>query len=392
MPAQGNSTVATPQFVFAVTKGNIGTAVGWTGQQIAEALADPQLHSHVNMVRAETDPDKQKVLKEEKKYEVLGICPHFFGFRNNHRAAAEALPECCTYETCVDVDDPAYGKQAIEGALRLNQEPGMWRDKVLYIENSLRGGNGEGKCHIWLKQPLGMTAVETQQAFCKALGIPCDDAVQQKQSFILMTGDAVYQSPLWLQPLTQQEIEARQETFHRRGLSIDGWDKLDASKPTTTPTAAPVNTQNTETAVESANERTRYIVGECLKETGLSVDDLNEEGGRHNTVKAILSVGVTQLLTEREFLGVMQEMAPAYSQEQEFRQLVSDFYAKYTDASQKMTQFQRRVFAKSRKLRQATKAAQTAAADHEEPTAVVYGDTAPLADIYSSPQPSRLSN
>ncbi|WP_289458467.1 hypothetical protein, partial [Klebsiella pneumoniae] len=70
---------------------------------------------------AETDEQKQKALKEQRKFDIIGLCPHFWQFRDNHRAAAEALAECCTYKTCVDVDDRQYGQQAIDGALRLNE-------------------------------------------------------------------------------------------------------------------------------------------------------------------------------------------------------------------------------------------------------------------------------
>ena len=187
-PIEGNqfeteqSVVVNDQRAFAVTKGTIGTATPWTGSQIAEQLADPGHRAIIEEVRAEPDEQKQKALKEQKKFEIIGICPHFKRFRNDHRAADDALPEEATYKTCVDVDEREFGQQAIDGALRLNQEPGMWHDKVIYIEHSLRGGIGAdgkaGKCHIWLIQPVGMTAIATQVAFCKALGIPCDDSVQ----------------------------------------------------------------------------------------------------------------------------------------------------------------------------------------------------------------------
>ena len=65
-----NSTVTNNEPVFAVTKGSIGTAVGWTGSQIAEALADPKLHGIVKEVRGETDKEKQKQLKEQKTEKI----------------------------------------------------------------------------------------------------------------------------------------------------------------------------------------------------------------------------------------------------------------------------------------------------------------------------------
>ena len=138
-------------------------------------------------------------------------------------------------------------------------------------------------------------------------------------------------------------------------------------------------------------ERMRFIVKECLKEVGLTVNDLNEEGGRHNAVKSILSVGITQLMKQEEFLAVMKELAPQYSEEKEYQQLVTDFFVKYTDDSQRMTQFQRRVFAQSRKISSAASPAKAAASPAIDSQAVIYGDTASLASIYSSLTPPMLS-
>ena len=87
-----------------------------------------------------------------------------------------------------------------------------------------------------------------------------------------------------------------------------------------------------------------------MREAGLQENDLIEEGGRHNALKSILSVGATQLLTKEELIGVLQVRMAANWQDANIQTLVNDFYQKYTDSSQKMTQFQRKVFAKSRKL------------------------------------------
>ena len=85
-----------------------------------------------------------------------------------------------------------------------------------------------------------------------------------------------------------------------------------------------------------------------MKECELEPQVLIVEGARHEAVKSILSVGAAQLLTKVEFLGVLSERMPQNWQDENIQTLVSDFYAKYHDPSQKMTQFQRRVFARSR--------------------------------------------
>ena len=352
-----------------------GYAESGTAEQILKMLNREDLPKMLSEIRDEG--------KEEVKDQLPTICPHYSQFRNNHRAQADIIPEAFTYKTCNDIDEESLVEQAIKRALEVNKdEYSEFQGMVEYIERSPRK-----KCHIWLRMPVGKTIEETQKAFCDEIGVPYDESCTTPERYINMTGDEVYRSERWLQPLSDEEIEERREAFLMRGLDVDG---RPLKKPETT--AAPaVTTQPTGIEVVAANDRTRFIVKECLKEAGLTVNDLNEVGGRHNTVKSILSVGATQLLTQGEFIGVMQEMASAYSQEKEFRQLVSDFYAKYTDDSQKLTQFQRRVFAASRKI-SPVKTAIQGDVQEEETSEVVYGDTASLADIYGSPNPPQLSN
>lgn len=330
---------------------------------------------------------RQNFNEEVKLWQLPYICPHYSAYRNNHRSQENIIAESFTSVTCVDEDDPVKAPLAIERALALNQdEMSEWKDSVLYIEYSTR----KPKCHIWIRMPKGKTIEESQRMFCSDLGddlnVEPDPQCFTPERLILMTGDEVYRSDRWLQPLSDEEVMERREAFLMRGLDVDG---RPLKKPeTTTVTTAQVQTATAE--VVAADDRTRFIVKECLKEAGLGVNDLVEEGGRHNAVKSVLSVGATQLLTKPEFLGVMQELTPAYSKEKECQQLITDFYSKYTDSSQKLTQFQRRVFAASRKISPAKTTNHADVQDSETP-AVIYGDTASLSEIYSNPVPPRLS-
>lgn len=382
-----NSAVESAQQpVFAMVKGNIGQAHPATGELIAKELENPLLHDIVKDVRAESDEAKQKMLKEKRKFDIVGLCPHFSQFRDDHRTQADAIPECCTYMTCVDVDNRDYGQRAVEGALRLNEQPGKWRDKLLYIENSLRGG---GKVHIWLRCPVGMTVAETQEAFCKALEIPCDSSVQQKQSFILMTGDVVYQSDLWLRPLTQEQIEAHREAFRLRGLGIDGW-------PAESTPAKPVAPSANESFVAVGNgevvkpcDSTDFIFEACMEEASVQPADLliENEPGRHNSIRAVLSVGLPQLMTKAECLGQIRHRSPQYFATADCQRLVNDFYAKYTDTSARLTQFQRRVLAQSRRLAEKNMVATTQENATQQPTC----DELTLSEIYASQMPPRMN-
>ena len=98
-----------------------------------------------------------------------------------------------------------------------------------------------------------------------------------------------------------------------------------------------------------ADERTRFIFRECMKEEGVTDADLVDRGGRHNSVKMILS-SCTQLLTKEETLGMLKELMPDNWQDENIQTLVNDFYSDYYNPSQRLTLFQKRVFRESRRL------------------------------------------
>ncbi len=99
--------------------------------------------------------------------------------------------------------------------------------------------------------------------------------------------------------------------------------------------------------VVEATPRTLFIFDACLKELGLTSDVLVNVGRRHDTVKCILSKGAVQLLSKAEMLGVLKVRMPENWQDKNILTLVDDFYRRYHNATDKMTEFQQRVFAQS---------------------------------------------
>lgn len=311
-------------------KDNRGYAEPMTSEQVDSLLSEAWLKEMVAEIRSGN---------EKLKDGLPFLCPHYSAFRNNHRAQADILPEAFTFMTCVDVDDKALVEKAIKKALELNaDEYSDWQDQVLRIEYSARK-----KLHIWLRLPVGKTIEETQREFCQELGVPYDESCITPERFIYLTGkdEEVFRSEHWLEPLSDEEIAERREAYLQRGLDVDG-RVLQGAK----------NTKETIPSVSStepATDRTRFIFDACMKECELEPEVLVVEGARHEAVKSILSVGATQLLTKDEFMGVLSERMPQNWQDQNIQQLICDFYAKYHDPSQKMTQFQRKVFAQSRR-------------------------------------------
>ena len=326
-------------------KDNRGYAEPFTSEQVDGLLSEGWLKQMVADIRSG---------QEEKKDWLPYACPHYERFRNNHRAQADIIPEAFTFMTCVDVDDKKLVKKAIKRSLELNSEEGSdWQDMVLRIDFS-----ASKKVHIWLRMPVGKTISETQQLFCDEIDVPYDESCCTPERFIYLTGidEEVYRSENWLKPLSDEEIEERREAFLNRGLDVDGRPlKKEAGRtqgtgPLYSASCAQTDLSPCATEVIEANERTRFIFGECMKEAGLELKHLNVKGGRHKALKSILSVGATQLLEKPELLGVLQEKMPNNWQDDNIQRLVKDFYDNYTDPNRKMSVFERKVFSQSLKL------------------------------------------
>ena len=322
-----------------------GYAVTMTKEQVDKVLAEPWLKEMVEEIRNGN---------EKKKDKLPFICPHYSAFRKNHRAQADIIPEEFTYMTCVDVDEKELVDKAIKNALAVNQdEYSDWQNQVLRMEYSARK-----KLHIYIRIPKGMTIEEAQQAFCKETDIPYDESCITPERFIYVTGidEEIYRSPHWLEPLSEGELAERKEAYLERGLDVDGrpLKAVGSEELRVKNEESKLPTDPAENVQVAATPRTRYIFNACMKECELKPKVLIVEGARHEAVKSILSVGAAQLLKKEEFNGALSEMMPDNWNDKNIQDLVNDFYTKYTDPHQKMTQFLRRVFAKSQEMEEQT--------------------------------------
>ena len=324
-------------------KNNRGYAETATSEQLDELLRQEWLRRDVADIRNGHG---------EKKDWLPFICPHYTAFRDNHRAQDSILPEAFTFMTCVDIDNPKLVRRAFAKALEVNSdEMSEWHDMVLRLARSARD-----KGHIYIRIPKGMTIEEAQRAFCEDLGFNADELLDAScwtpERYIYVTGidQEVFRSQHWLEPIEGDELEERREAYLRRGLDVDG-RKLMADNVQSSTTNAQSSTTNVQSSTSNAqcpaSERTLYIFDACMKEAELTPDVLIVEGHRHEALKSILSVGATQLLSKEELMGVLQVRMAQNWQDKNIQQLVDDFYSKYYDPSQKMSQFQRRVLAKS---------------------------------------------
>ena len=319
-------------------KNNRGYAETQTGEQLDELLRQEWLRRDVADIRAG---------QEEKKDWLPFICPHYTAFKDNHRAQDCIIPEAFTFMTCVDIDNPKLVRRAFEKALEVNKdELSEWHDMVLREAYSARG-----KGHIYIRIPKGMTIEEAQRAFCEEIGFAeeeglLDASCWTPERYIYVTGidQEIFRSEHWLEPIEGDELEERREAYLMRGLDVDG-RKLAA------PSNLPQKGEATEGSEEiEADARTLYIFDACMKEAELTPDVLIVEGHRHEALKSILSMGATQLLKKPELMGVLKVRMAQNWQDKNIQQLVDDFYSKYYDPNQKMSQFQRKVLAKSLRL------------------------------------------
>ena len=346
-----------------------GYAESWTSEQVDSLLSEDWLRKMVADIRGGNE-----ALKDRLPY----LCPHYSAFKDNHRAQKDIIPEAFTFMTCVDVDDKTLVAKAIQKAMEVNvDEYSDWQDQVLRIEYSARK-----KVHIYIRIPKGMTIEEAQRAFCEEIEVPYDESCITPERFIYVTGkdEEVYRSEHWLEPLSEEEIAERREAYLERGLDVDG-------RRLTTTQEIKTTTMTTKTTIVGDNlspdDRTRFIFKACMEEAELEPEALVVEGARHNAVKSILSVGAAQLLTKGEFSGVLSEMMPDHWQDKNIQDLLNDFYEKYTDSSQKMTQFQRRVFAKSRKIGRSQAEKPAVEAESEAPQSE-------LSKLYASQEPPQM--
>lgn len=98
-----------------------------------------------------------------------------------------------------------------------------------------------------------------------------------------------------------------------------------------------------------ASDRNLRIFDLCLAEAGLKLEEIDNVGiyNWHNTLVAILSIGICRLMTEQELKAVLAVRMPNYSQEQDCQRLLSDFYNSYTKMNAPMNQRLRSIYAES---------------------------------------------
>ena len=303
--------------------------------------------------------------------------------------------------------NPEKGQRNPEKGQR-NPENGQknpWKGMLLHLEYSARK-----KLHIDIRMPIGMTIEEAQRAYCQALGVPCDESCFSPERIIFMTDadSEIYRASDWYALLPEDEINLRREAFRKRGLDIDGrasantsqnqkhsnsenhdnqpllsGDKTGEKQPAVGgaqvpphPAAHPADS-HTSTAVGSApahpdgshhgNDKNLIAFDLFRAQAGLAEVDINAVGSRHSSLLAIMSAGASRMMGEEELRRVVEQRMPAFAQERDCQQLISDFYARYHDSCKPMSREVIRINAQAERLGSKEMAQQNQEEDYPAP-------------------------
>ena len=253
----------------------------------------------------------------------------------------------------------------------------------------LSGSAGYG-LHAVCRRPLGRTVRECQYALSMATQTEYDTNARGLAR-VMYTGpatadnlfyldDAIFDEPLSVEESAEEyerlklrEKNGEEEVPPQAKKAVKHYRPWEEETPSDSPrgeqkpgTPEKRAGKKEEVRGKKADERTRFIVEGVMKEKGLQPSDFVDEGGRHTTVKVLLS-GVTQLLTREEVNGVLSELMPDHWQDENIQQLVSDFYQNYTKPTQRLTRYQEQLFAQSRRIADTTPAPYPASAPPEMP-------------------------
>ena len=233
----------------------------------------------------------------------------------------------------MDIDHIEAGEmEAVkERILQKKEELGL-----LMLEESARGQG----YHLVFRRKTGLSQEENLQWASQLLGVEFDKGAKDitRVFFTTSAAELIYLDDEIFSLTPSPSPQGRGENVND--------DVITESRNN-------IITENRDNELEAeaeASPRTLFIFDACMKEAELTPDVLVVEGHRHEALKSILSVGATQLLTKPELLGVLKVRMAQNWQDRNIQQLVDDFYSKYHDANQKMTQFQRKVLARSLKM------------------------------------------
>ena len=297
--------------------------------QIAQTL---QKVKQGEMTRAEFD-DYKKAMK--KRLPVL--TPHAI-FKNGERNKENAIPSGLSMYDIDHIENPRGYYQSMV-ADRIT-ELGI---VMAYVTPSTEG------LRLIFEMPAGMTLAEAQKWMSEQLGDENYDGSVKD-----------YARCSYLVPRAYLLYLDEEELLKDREVKIQ-------EKATEKVLAPVVTTSETITPAQQARNIRMFDL--CMKEAGLKPESIDVVGvyNWHNSLVAILSVGICRLMSQPELMQVLSVRMPNYSKESDCQRLVADFYEQYTKTNAPMTLALRRIYAEGMKDQSETKTMVKQTSDSEPP-------------------------
>ena len=271
--------------------------------------------------RGEMSREDFETYKRDKKKELMVITPHAT-FANGQRSDKTAVPSGLSMYDVDHIADPrGYFQTMVSDRCR---ELGIVMAHVTPSTEGLR---------LIFEVPEGMTLAEAQRWMSEQMGDSSyDGSVKDlaRCSFIVPRAYLLY--------IDEEELCKKRVV-------------KPASQNATVAEAVPQNraTSDRESQNATPSDRNLRIFDLCLAEAGLKQEEIDQLGvyNWHNTLVAILSVGICRLMTQEELKAVIAVKMPNYAKEQDCQRLVSDFYKDYTKMNAPMSQRLRSIYAES---------------------------------------------
>ena len=288
------------------------------------AAMDAEVTNHVcadiedaleKVKRGEMSREDFETYKREKKKELMVLTPHAT-YSDGQRSNKSALPSGLSMYDVDHIPDPRGYFQTL-----VKDRCGELGIVMAHVTPSTEG------LRLIFEVPEGMTLAEAQKWMSEQLGdASYDGSVKDyaRCSFIVPRAYLLY--------IDEEELCKQREV------------KKVEEKAEPTPQPSDLSHQPS-----IASDRNLRIFDLCLAEAGLKLEEIDQMGvyNWHNTLVAILSVGICRLMSQDELKAVLSVKMPNYSKEQDCQRLVSDFYKDYTKMNAPMSQRLRAIYAES---------------------------------------------
>ena len=276
-------------------------------------------------LRGELAKDEYKAKKAELKIGASFYTPHAHFLKGYKSKDGEPVD---SGKAIIDVDGNPNGREIYE--LRVK---GRERELGINMFNISIGGAGFAAL---FDIPEGMDRQTAQAWMAHILGdVDYDKAVHEQERGIFIP---CREYILYL----DEELMFGDELHGAKGVAQMRNEKLGMRNDGTS------DIGHQPSSITEPSARALAAFDETLSMTGLTLEELNRDGVRHNTLKLLLPT-LCQMMPQGELFGVLAQKMPEYSKEQDCLGLVSDFYKKYVDPNRPMNLKQKEVFLRSLK-------------------------------------------